>query len=441
MVKIYINKPVVYEYRIYQRPRSTRGQKSVWNVVNREQQKRARLMQEHLFPVKGRRSNAQYFSKKKSPFGKFQAHSLNQDNINLPENWPYPNYFQLERTRLEDKHGELEPFQMGEDVRLGPEKQSESLLIENIKKNDDNIKHFHTSKWKEFKNSNTSTSLPLDEESIKAILSIVIQYSAKKLDKDIKLPLYPFATNKDKSETLKNQAEAIMYNFEAENHKMDALLKRKDIFRVSIDFYTEIVNQISTKRLKFMATTLQSTDVAEQSFDNSTQALPGLLDNACKSFSQPIKPGYARDQVSLLIGIMCPNPLVDAKTDKEKIWQFLKLEGTQACLWVEEAFEQEKAINKKDVEEKIHFFRTRNRLNYVNRVFKKIWQELKPEIENGDIHCNYPDWQQELKAGIERIASSELGRIKTRRGQNQLAIQQLNRLQAAKQPTDMFSLD
>jgi len=63
---------------------------------------------------------------KKSPFGikKFQAH-----NLNLPENWDYPDYYELERTRLEDKQGELEPFQMGEDVRLGPEKQSESLLI------------------------------------------------------------------------------------------------------------------------------------------------------------------------------------------------------------------------------------------------------------------------------------------------------------------------
>ena len=65
MTQIYISKPVVYEYRIYERPRSTLGQKSFWNIINREQEKRARLMQEHFLPVKGRRSNAQYFSKKK----------------------------------------------------------------------------------------------------------------------------------------------------------------------------------------------------------------------------------------------------------------------------------------------------------------------------------------------------------------------------------------
>jgi len=274
-------------------------------------------------------------------------------------------------------------------------------------------------------NSNTrsiSTSLlkpPLDEESIKAILSIVLSYSLKKLDKEVDIPLYPFPTEKDKSETLKNKTETTMYESETENHKMDILTKRKDIFGMSVDFYEGTVNQIQTRHLKFTAITLQNKDVDEQSFENSTQALPGLLDNACKYFSQPIKPQYAQDQLSLLIGIMCPNPLVGAKTDKDRIWQFLRLEGTQACLWVEEAFEQEKDINKKlNAKKKIHFFRTRNRLNYVNRVFKKIWQELKSQIENGDIHCNYPDWQQELKAGIERTASSELARIKTRRGQN-----------------------
>lgn len=161
--------------------------------------------------MKGRRSNAQYFSKK-SPFGRknFQAHNLNQENINLPDasdypdltqesiNLPdpwyyteyYPDYFELERTRLEDNQGELQPFQMGEDVRLGPEKQSESVLIENIEsieKDENNIKHFHTFKWKEWEQSATSsisisslTPKLLDGDSIKALIVAIIGYQLKK---------------------------------------------------------------------------------------------------------------------------------------------------------------------------------------------------------------------------------------------------------------------
>lgn len=213
-----------------------------------------------------------------------------------------------------------------------------------------------------------------------------------------------------------------------------------------VNFYEEIIHKIKTKRLKFMALVLQNADRKEESFETSTQALPGLIDNACKDFSQPINPQYAQDQLSLITGIMFPNPVIGAKTDKDKIWEYLRLEGTKAFLWVAEAFEEEKALNKKlsGKKKKIHFFRTRNRLNYFYKVFKHIRHELTPQIESGDIHCRYPSWKEELKAGIERTASYELARIKTKRGQTHLASQQLNRLQAAKQPflnTDMFEID
>lgn len=44
MTKIYIPKPVIYEYRVYKRPRSSLEQKSFSKILNREQEKRIRLI-------------------------------------------------------------------------------------------------------------------------------------------------------------------------------------------------------------------------------------------------------------------------------------------------------------------------------------------------------------------------------------------------------------
>ena len=180
-------------------------------------------------------------------------------------------------------------------------------------------------------------------------------------------------------------------------------------------------------------------DIQDQSLYGSTQALPDLLEDASNAFSNSdgIDPQEAKDHLALIGVMMSPNPLVIVNNDADRMYQLMRENGIEAYYWLQQAFKQDMQI-KKDVGGKIHYSRTRNRLKYLSKVARMIWDEIQSKIKSGALNCRYPDWKQEIDSGIYSSALSEIEFMQKNRSANK----ELNKVQAPEQRfSNMFDPD
>jgi len=301
-----------------------------------------------------------------------------------------------------------------------------------------NTTHFPVEKWERWEMNNRSIDFsdisPMEWDYMKASLAFLARFKFIKpfLDKWVEVPEYKIPTEQEISQMKVNEAETKYYEIEA-------VAKRKEIFSAFLKNRDAKIEAIQDDILKDRALNLDCKDIQDQSLYGSTQALPDLLEDASNAFSNSdgIDPQEAKDHLALIGVMMSPNPLVIVNNDADRMYQLMRENGIEAYYWLQQAFKQDMQI-KKDVGGKIHYSRTRNRLKYLSKVARMIWDEIQSKIKSGALNCRYPDWKQEIYSGIYSSALSEIEFMQKNRSANK----ELNKVQAPEQRfSNMFDPD
>lgn len=433
MPKVFLPQPLTYDFRLHERAHLSLRQNGSHKIITKEQQKRTSAEREHFLPCKGRYNKAkQFYQKQKRRFGRSGcSETITADHINLPPDWHYPEYKNLERIKLEQKEIEFRRLKV-QDVQVQKKKaffltETPSSISNELNKS--NTNHFPIKKWKRWEMNNKSLDISeistVKWDYIKASMAVLATFKPVKslLNDWLQIPEYKIPIEQDISQMKANEAET-------KNHEIDALAKRKEIFSSFLKSRDAKIEAIDNDILKDKALNLDCKDIQDQSLYGSTQALPGLIEDASDAFSnsEGIDPQEAKDHLALIGVMMSPNPLVIVNKDADRIYQLMRENGTEAYYWLQKGFKQDMQI-KKDVGGKIHYSRTKSRLKYLSKVARMIWYEIQPKIKNGTLNCRYPDWKEEIYSGIYSSALSEIELMQKNRSVNQ----KLNKVQAPEQ--------
>lgn len=119
MPKVFLPQPLTYDFRLHERAHLSLRQNGSHKIITKEQQKRTSAEREHFLPCKGRYNKAkQFYQKQKRRFGRSGcSETITADHINLPPDWHYPEYKNLERIKLEQKEIEFRRLKV-QDVQV-----------------------------------------------------------------------------------------------------------------------------------------------------------------------------------------------------------------------------------------------------------------------------------------------------------------------------------
>ena len=129
MPKVFFPQPLTYDFRLDERTHLSLRQNGSYKILTKEQTKRTSAEREHFLPCKGRYQKAEQFSQKqKRRFGRFKSSkTIRAENINLPSDWHYPEYENLERNLERNLQRNLQRIKLQQQ-----EIESRRLKIEDV---------------------------------------------------------------------------------------------------------------------------------------------------------------------------------------------------------------------------------------------------------------------------------------------------------------------
>ena len=210
-----------------------------------------------------------------------------------------------------------------------------------------------------------------------------------------------------------------MNDLELQN--LEILANRQKIFKLDVLRCEKQTKKIKTKSLQNKILEIQRKDIENQSLEASTKALPSVIKKAVKALSKRggVTPRIAREHISVCTLIAIPSPMVPLRNDKNRIKAHLRWLLVDHLLQIEETCKREiqykKKIGNLNIDGTVNVCYTAGRLNHASRATDHIFKELETPIETGILHCQAPQWQEELEAGVERAAKKVASSIITER--------------------------
>jgi hypothetical protein len=196
---------------------------------------------------------------------------------------------------------------------------------------------------------------------------------------------------------------------ELELQYLQILANRQKIFKLDVLRCEERTKEIKTKSLQNKILELQRKDIENQSLEASTKALPSVIKQAVKALSKGgVTPQIAQEHISVCTLIAIPSPMVPLRGDKNRIKAHLRWLLVDKLFQIEETCEREIQYKEKtdnlNIDGTVNLSYTIGKLNHASRATDHIFEELQTPVETGILHCQAPEWQEELEAGVERTA-------------------------------------
>ena len=210
-----------------------------------------------------------------------------------------------------------------------------------------------------------------------------------------------------------------MNNLELQS--LEILANRQKMFHLDFLRCEKRTKKIKTKSLQNKVLELQRKDIDNQSLEASTKALPSVIKQAVKALSKRggVTPRIAQEHLSVCTLIAIPSPMVPLRSDTNRIKAHLRWLLVDQLLQIEETCKREikykKKIGNLNIDGTVNVCYTTGRLNHTSRVTDHIFEELQTPIETGILHCQAPQWQEELETGVERTAKKVAASIITER--------------------------
>ena len=229
----------------------------------------------------------------------------------------------------------------------------------------------------------------------------------------------------DKCFQIKLPGEKEMNELELQSLAISA--NRQKILKLDVLRCEKQIKNIKTKSLQNKILELQRKDIENQSLEASTKALPSVIKKAVKALSKQggISPRIAREHISVCTAIAIPSPMVPLRNDKNRIKAHLRWLLVDQLLQIEETCKKEIKYKKKkghlNIDGTVNVCYTTSKLNHTSRSTDHIFKELEKPIETGIIHCQAPQWQEELEVGVERTAKKVASSIITERWKDKIS--------------------
>nr|WKT07372.1 hypothetical protein [Klebsormidium nitens]WKT07373.1 hypothetical protein [Klebsormidium nitens] len=208
---------------------------------------------------------------------------------------------------------------------------------------------------------------------------------------------------------------------------LEILANRQKMFQFDVLRCEKGTKKIKMKSLQNKILEVQRKDIENQSLEASTKALPGVIKQAVKTLSKRggVSPRIAQEHISVCTLIAIPSPMVPLRSDKNRIIAHLRWLLVDQLLQIEETCKREiqykKRIGYLNIDGTLNVSYTTGRLNHMSRTTHDIFKELQAPIETGILHCQAPQWQEELEAGVERTGKKVAASIIAERWKDQTA--------------------